>query len=175
VLAVLGSAACSQSTRPSRSFDGAISAEEVVASARPADTIATASLEDVRYEKYADTMDGTMVWRIAQCHAGACVVGAQLKTRFSAPFSTSGEFCAAREGCLKRDSLASYRGEMFLTTFTRAPYLGQVAARRGVPLEGYSSLNRGYYLIYRGTLFHNDRHRLVDAGYEEVTRLLKQE
>lgn len=175
MLAVLGSAACSQPTRPFQPFDGSISAEEVVSSARPADIIATATLEDVRYEKYADTMDGTMVWSIAHCHAGACVVGARVKTRFSAPFSTSGEFCAAGEGCLKRDSLASYRGEMFLTTFTHAPYLGQVAARRGVSLEGYSSLNRGYYLIHQGTLFRNDRHRLVDAGYEEVTRLLKQE
>lgn len=174
LLAVLGGVACSQPTRPSPSVEHGISAEEVAAAARSADIVAIAELKDVHYEKYPDTMDGTMVWRVAQCHVGECVVGATIKTRFSAPFSTSGEFCALRDGCLKRDSLDSYRGEMFLTTFTRAPYLKQVAARRGSPQEGYSSLNRGYYLIREGSLYHNDLHRLVDADYEDVVRLLEE-
>lgn len=173
-LAVLGGVACSQPTRPSPPVEQGISAEEVAAAARSANIIAIAELEDVRYEKYPDTMDGTMVWRVVHCHVGECAIGAHLKTRFSAPFSTSGEFCAMKDGCLKRESLDSYRGEMFLATFTRAPYLEQVAARRGTPQEGYFSLNRGYYLIREGSLYHNDLHRLVDADYEDVMRLLSE-
>ncbi|MEN1955961.1 hypothetical protein WCE34_07010 [Luteimonas sp. MJ204] len=170
VLVALGSAACS--ARSDRLTDTGISAEEVASSAQTADIVANAILEDVRYENYPDTMDGTMVWRVTRCHAGTCVAGEQLKTRFSGPFSTSGEFCDLRNGCLKRKSLESYRGEIFLVTLTRAPYLHQVAARQGTPQEGYLSLNRGYYLISQGALYHNDKHRLIDARYEEVRSLL---
>ncbi|SKA14587.1 hypothetical protein [Novilysobacter spongiicola] len=175
VAVVVGVVACSQSTRPSPPVEHGISGEEVAAAARSADIIATAELVDVRYDKYSDTMDGTMVWRVVRCHVGECIVGAQIKTRFSVPFSTSGEFCALRDGCLKRDSLRGYRGDKFLATFTRAPYLKQVAARQGTPLEGYFSLNRGYYLIREDALYHNDLHRLVDANYEDVIRLLTEE
>lgn len=175
VLVALGGVACSQLERPDRPSARGVSAEEVASSAQTADIVAAATLEDVRYEKYPDSMDGTLVWRVTHCHAGPCVVGEQLRTRFGSPFSTSGEFCALRKGCLKRNSLESYRGETFLATFTRAPYVQQVSARDGVPQEGYLSLNRGYYLINGGALYHNDKHRMINASYEEVTNLLNEE
>ena len=106
MLVALGSVACS--ARSDRLTVTGISAEEVASSAQTADIVATAIMEDVRYENYPDTMDGTMVWRVTRCHAGTCVAGEQLKTRFSGPFSTSGEFCDLRNGCLKRKSLESY-------------------------------------------------------------------
>lgn len=175
VLAVLGSEACALPTRPSHSFEHGISAAEVAATGRAADIVATATMEDVRYESYPDMMDGTIVWKVLRCHAGRCSVGAQLKTRFSGAFSTSGEFCALQYGCLKRDSLKNYVGDRFLVAFTRASYVAQVGAREGIPRDGYFSLNRGYYLLKGDALYSNDRHRLVDASYEAATTLLTKE
>jgi hypothetical protein len=175
ILAALGTAGCAQPpVRTNHSFFHGLSADEIADIAHTADIVATARLESFRLAKYPDTMSGTIEWSITRCHAGPCAEGASLKTRFGDLFSTSGEFCAAREGCLERDSLQSYEGELFLVTFARRPYLEQVAGRQGTPQEGYFSLNRGYYLIKGNTLYHNDSHLLINANYGETVNLLSE-
>lgn len=167
--------ACTQTPRLPEPRPLDVTADEIAASARTADVVADATLEEVRPEQLSDAMEATLVWTVTRCHVGSCDSGMQFKTRFSLPSSTNGAFCSSRHGCVERNTLESFRGERFLVTFSREPYVAQVEARQGVPLEGLFSLNRGFYLIQGGRLYRNDRHRLVDADYQEVMRLITKE
>lgn len=164
--------ACTQTARLPEPSPLDINAHEIAASAREADVVADATLKEVRSEQLSDAMEGTMVWTVTRCHMGSCDAGMQFRTRFGLASSTSGAFCSSRHGCVERDTLESFRGDRFLVTFSREPYAAQTEARKGVPLEDHFSLNRGFYLIQGGRLYRNDPHRLVDADYQEVMRLI---
>lgn len=171
LVAAVGLGACTQAPHVAEPPSHGVTALEIVDLALAADLVADARLEDVSFNGEADKQHGVVTWSILRCHTQPCTPGQKLATHFSAPFSTSGVFCNARAGCVRRDSLESYRGSTFLATFTRtndspSPQAGERPANGGL------SLNRGYYLIQGGNLYHNDHHRLINASYEDVERLL---